>query len=196
MFKKFLFITLFTLGLVLLFSSKAYAAVDITLKNISEANILEVIVNSNDDELSGIDMDIVFSDSLVVKKINEPENYCVMGFNSVASNGIISIECLNDKALPLNNSLVTIEYIKNGDDLYFYTDQTTLDIGGKRIGELIDVNKPENLAEKIDRDLIKEEAEDNLVNKIVEIIKDNYIVISIIVIGIVIILLSLLFIKS
>lgn len=195
MFKKFLSITLFTLGLGFLFSTKAYAAVDITLEDISDDNILEVRVNSNDEELSGIDIDIVFSDGLVIKEISEPENYCVMGFNSVASNGVISIECLNDEALVLNGVLTTIEYTKKDEDYYFYTDQATLDIGGKQIGELVDVNKPENLPEDSREELVVEENEENFVTNMVDIIRDNYIIISIVVITIVIILLGSLFIK-
>jgi hypothetical protein len=197
MFKKFLFITLFTLGLVLLFSSKAYAAVDITLEDNPVDKNVEVRINTNNEMISGIAMDIFFSDGMIIEEINGIDNFCAMGFNSVASNGIISIECLNDEKSLFNDILATISYTTNGEDYFFYINEDTVDIGDNDIGIVNNINKPENInienTENNTDILIEEKKDDGFVIKIVDFIKEYYIYISLAVISIVILLLISLF---
>ena len=192
MFKRFLLITLFTLGLSFLFSSKAYAAVDISLEDMTDDNTIEVRINSNNEMLSGIAIDIFFSNGLVVKEINDDNDFCSLGFNSVASNGVISIECLNDERSVFNDTLATITYTTDGSDYYFYVDENSIDIGNNQLGTIIDINKPENVNTETEKENgidTKETKEDDIVVKIVDFIREYYIYISLAVISISIVLL-------
>ena len=142
MLKKSLFALILTLIIGTLFASKANAAVDISLKDYPEDNSMIVNVDSQDSYLTGVDMEIVFSDDLVITGINQNEEYCTMGFNSVASNNIISIESITDTDIPINNTLVSIDYSTDQEDYYFYINQGTLDFGEQSVGTITDVNKP------------------------------------------------------
>jgi hypothetical protein len=195
MFKKYLFITLLTLGLGFLFSSKAYAAVDIKLEDNPSDKTIDININSNSELLSGVVMEIFFSNDIVVREINETNDFCSMGFNSVASNGIISIECLNDERSVFNDTLATITYTTDEPEYFFYVEESTIDIGDPDIGTISNINKPENIGVETSQSSgpIVQPKEDNIVMKIVDFIQEYYIYISVAVITIVIGLLISLF---
>ena len=199
MFKKLLLITLFTLGIGLLFSSKAYAAVDITLENNPEENLVEVDINSNNEMLSGASIDIFFSNGLVVEEIIETGNFCSMGFNAVASNGIVSIECLNDEGSVLNGNLATISYTAEDEDYFFYLDESSVDFGNNELGSVININKPEDISidnsDGLDSDIVTDQ-DNSIVQKIVTFTSEYYTYISIAIILIVTVLLISVFKRS
>lgn len=143
MFKKILSITGLALLIAILSCSKIYAAIDIVLEDNPEEDIVEVVINSNDSTTPGIDLNIIYSKNLVINDISNSGNFCSFGFETLATNGIITIECLNSEDIAMNNTLATIDYSIDTDNYYFYTDSETLDIADNEIGKLEDINKPE-----------------------------------------------------
>ena len=179
MFRKSFIISFAIFSFAFLFRVNAYATVDISLIDNPGDSTLELVVNSKEANLAGINIDINFSSNLVIKNITEPDEFCNMMYNPIARNEVISIECLNDSAIPMNGVLSTIEYDNVwGGDYYFFVNQSTLDIGNNTLGNIIDVNRPEDI------EIIEFEMPDplttelTLLDRIINFVRDYYLYIS------------------
>lgn len=198
MLKRFFIITGSLIAFNILCSSEILADVDITLNDNVSNSTLDIIIDSNGSDLPGVDIDVNFSRNLTIKEIHNPSNYCTLGFNTLASNGVISIECLNNSSIEMVDTFTTIEYDTKSDEYYFYINQDTLDIGDNDLGNIVDVNRPEKVTDELD---IEDEKNvntpsKNIPERLVEIIKNNYLLISGIIIIISIALILLLFKKK
>lgn len=158
MFKKYLFTFLVVLGLGFLFSNKAYAAVDIVLEDDVENGILSVIVNSNESYVAGVDMSIVFSEDVTVIKSTITEDLCAFGGNSTFQGNRISVECFNDLDTEMEGVLTTVVYQAETEDYFFYVDQERLDIGSLILGDITDINKPEEVVVEESTEVVEEGA--------------------------------------
>ncbi len=140
MLKKTLKILVVLVG-ILFFSQKAYANVDIELRDNKELQEVSVIVNSNDAELVGVDLPIVFSKNVRILEITKTD-YCSFMFNNYTKGEKIFVECFNDPQVVMNGEVVKIKYDTSANDYYFYVDSGSVDTGGETLGEIVDINKP------------------------------------------------------
>lgn len=168
--KLFLSIIFSTLGMSV-FSNEAFATIDISLVDDPEKKELTVIVNSNDEYLDGIDLNIIFSDDIEIDdtKIFQSETFCTFSKKFSTSADTISIECLNDSGTIVNGILATIPYTTESEDYSFYIDRTNLDLGLQTLGEIKDINKPEEI-------LIEEQNEEQTLfyNTIIDFFVNNF----------------------
>lgn len=196
MLKKFIVIVVFIFGLFLLLPSKILAAVDISLVDNPQDSTLKVIIDSNDEEILGIGLDIIYSENIVIKEINNLGDFCSMDFNSVASNGVLLIECLNNETTAIDDTLAIVEYSLDEEDYYFYVDEAKIDIGDQEVGTIQDVNRPEIANADTTEDntpRLIARTEDGFLRNLIEFIREYYVYISLSVIVIVIFLLVSLF---
>lgn len=129
---------------ILLFTQKAYANVDIELRDNKELQEVSVIVNSNDKELIGIDLPIIFSKDVDIEEVTKT-NFCSFMFNGEAEGNKIDIECFNDPEIIMNGELAKIKYNTNSKDYFFYIDSEKVDTGGEELGTINNVNKPSHI---------------------------------------------------
>ena len=143
--KKILFGSFFTFVSVLLFSTKAYAAVDISLEDNIEEKTLSIMIESNESYVDGADFGVIYSDDVTVTEVSITEGLCTFGGNATFENNRISIECLNDSDTEMSGVLATIKYETELEDYSFYLDESYIDLGSLTLGEVVNVNKPENI---------------------------------------------------
>ncbi len=174
MFKKYIFGLLLFVGFGFIFSSKVYAAVSIELEDNREEGTLSVIVHSNGSYVDGLDMNILYSEDVTIKEVTPSEGFCTFGGNAKFDDEKISIECFNDSETEMSGVLATVTYETESEDYFFYVDEKTLDFGSLIIGEILNVNKPENLGSD-DLEVTEEieTSEDSLFDKVSTFLSDN-----------------------
>ncbi len=172
MLKKFLLSLVVLFGVGTLFANKTYAAVDIELADDPENKTLSVIINSNESYVDGLDLNILFSEDVTISEVSMTENFCTMGGNSSFEETTLSIECLNDSETEMNGVLATVIYATEASDYFFYLDEDSADLGSLTLGEIINVNKPENVvSEEVEEEVTEEEKE--LTDTVIDFLSDN-----------------------
>ena len=174
MLKKLLFSSLFVVGFGFIFSSKAFAAVDISLEDTTDT--IEVTVDSNKSYIDGVDMRIVFSEGMSIESTELANDSCTLSSKAYTKGGSVYIECLNDLDTEMEGVLATITYSTEVEDYYFYVDQDTLDVGSLTLGEVTDVNKPEETVVDETEDVTdttETEEEASLLDKVITFLSDN-----------------------
>lgn len=175
MLKKALFSLLFVMGIGVVLTTKAYAAVDISLNDTEET--IEVVVNSNDSYITGVDMKIVFSEGMSIDSSEISEDMCTMGSKIYTMGGAVYIECFNSEDTEMSDVLATLTYSTEVEDYYFYVDQDSLDLGSLTLGEVTDINKPEIVVTEADETKETtgpEEAEDvSFWDSVITFLSDN-----------------------
>jgi hypothetical protein len=173
MLKRYLLTFFIVLGLGFVFTGKALAAVDITLEDDKETGTLSVIVNSNESYVDGIDMGIVFSEDVTVIKATPTEGFCSFGGNATFDEKRISIECFNDGETEMDGVLATVVYQTESEDYFFYTDQKTLDIGSLILGDITNINKPEEITMEETAESTEEDSSVSLFDTVSEFLTEN-----------------------
>jgi chitinase len=176
MFKKNLFGVLLSLGVLSLFSAEVFAAVDIELEDDKENKEITVTVNSNEEYLDGIDVDIMYS-GITVDQENtvQTEEFCSVYNNISFSEGKLSIECLNDSGTVVDGTIVTIPYTSEAEDYSVYIDTETVDLGTKELGSVVNINYSEESDDTED----SEKSEDvSIVDTVLNFVSDNFLYIA------------------
>lgn len=172
MLKKFLLSLVVLFGVGTLFANRAYAAVDIELADDPENKTVSVIVNSNESYVDGLDLNIIFSEDINISEVNMNEKFCTMGGNSSFRETSLSIECLNDSETEMSGVLATIIYATESSDYSFYLDENSADLGSLTLGEVTNINKPENVvSEEVEEEVTEEEKE--LTDTVIGFLSDN-----------------------
>lgn len=172
MFKRSLFSIFLSLGVISLFSTKAFAAVDITLEDDTENKEITVTVNSNDEYLDGIDVDIVYSGVTVDEENTvQTEDYCSVYNNVAFSNGKLSIECLNDSGTVVNGVIATIPYTVSSEDYSLSVDTETIDLGAKELGNVVNINYSEGDSTEEETDTTEDMS---MVDTVLNFVSENF----------------------
>jgi len=131
---------LFILALILL-PFKAFADVDVTLKDNSTTDIksVSVTVDTGTDTLEKIVLPIQFSKGVTISEVNSGTITC-SSLDYVDSADTVTITCELDKAVELSGVLANILFTSD-EDTYTFTllENKDLDIGKLEIGEIINV---------------------------------------------------------
>lgn len=137
--KRYLYSTLLGLLFLTFFATKTEAVI-IKLEDQEELNTISVIVDSEDEIIPGVDLDIIVSDYTDVHGIYHNEDYCKMAFSGESSENLVSIECLNDLETIVDGVIATFKYIPYSGDYFFYINQENLDIGNFPLTAVNNIN--------------------------------------------------------
>lgn len=170
MFKKFLSIGITVIAFSFIFLGRVYAVLDINLEDNKEEKHVSVLVESYDTSVDGIDMSIKYSDDISISDVSLNDEFCTFGGSATFTDEKILIECLNDSDTQMSGALATITYTASSDDYFFYVDQSTLDTGSLAIGEITDINKPEEVEDTTNNE---EENEETFLSQATAFIKEN-----------------------
>ena len=174
MLRKYVFGFLLFIGFGFVVTGKAYAAVNVELEDDKENKSISVIVNSNGSYVGGLDMNIIYSDDVTIKEITPTEGLCKFGGNTTFNEERINIECFNDVDTEMSGVLATITYESESEDYFFYVDENTLDFGSLIIGDILNVNKPENIeTDEVDTTDEIETEEASLFDTVSTFLSDN-----------------------
>lgn len=170
MFKKFLSIGITVIAFSFIFSGQVYAFLDINLEDNKEEKQVSVLVESYDTSVDGIDMAIKYSNDIFISDVSLNDEFCTFGGSATFTDKEVLIECFNDTDTRMSGTLATITYTSDKDDYSFYVDQSTLDTGSLAVGEITDINKPE---EAEDTNTTNNEEEETFLNQATAFIKEN-----------------------
>jgi hypothetical protein len=181
MLKKFILILLIALGFGFLSTDRVFAnVVDVSLLDKPEEGVVSVLMNSYEEYIPGVDMQVIFSENIVIQDITAGE-YCNIAFNASVSDNKLSIECFNDLDVTMDGVLASIMYTTDEEDYYFYINEQGVDIGEATLGSVENINKPESVQreEEIQE---QEQIQYTTTDRIVDFLRDNslYILIGVI----------------
>lgn len=135
---------LFVFALIL-FPLKAFAAVDVTLKDNSTTDIqsVSITVNTGTDTLEKIVLPIQFSEGVTISEVNSGTITC-SSLDYVDSTDTVTITCELDTATELSGVLANILFTSD-ESTYTFTvlDDTDLDIGELELGEVVNIGEVE-----------------------------------------------------
>lgn len=135
------FLTLYSLSFFLLFFPKtAFALTDIFLQDDKEKQTVSIFIDSNEENIPGVNISIMFSEDIVIEEVSKGE-YCTLLFDYYTSSNKISIECFNSSEIPMDKAIANIKYSTKSSNYSFYIEESTLDLGETEIGEINNVNK-------------------------------------------------------
>ncbi len=161
---------------LLLFSQNAYAKVDITLEDNTEAKSVTVSVNTNGSYIDGVDMTLVLSEDINITEIKQTDSFCTIGKSSKQLPGNkLALECFNDKNVEMTGMFAVLTYETEKDDYFFYLEEDTLDIGSLVLGTVTNINKPEITApvETDEEEATTTEEEKDTLTVVRDFLKDN-----------------------
>lgn len=182
MFKKFIPILLITIGFGLLSTGRVFANMaDVSLLDKPEEGVVSVLINSYEEYIPGVDMQVIFSEDIVIQNIIAGE-YCSIAFNASVSDNKLNIECFNDLNTYMDGLLASIIYTtEEEEDYFFYVNEEQIDLGEAELGSVENINKPESIQreEEIQE---QEQIQYTTTDRIVDFLRDNslYILIGVI----------------
>ncbi len=129
----------------IIYAGKTHAAVDISLEDNKTEKTISVIVNTNGSYLPGVALNVKFSNDVNIVTSVNTKDYCKFYSSNEISEGMINILCLNDSDTVVNGAIAVISYEATNSGYSFYVDEKTLDIGSLPLGEVKDINKPQEI---------------------------------------------------
>lgn len=145
------FLTLYSLSFFLLFFPKtAFALTDISLQDDKEKQTVSIFIDSNEENIPGVDISIMFSEDIVIEEVSKGE-YCTLLFDYYTSSNKISIECFNASEIPMDKAIANIKYSTQSSNYSFYIEESTLDLGVAEIGKINNINK-DRISEESEND--------------------------------------------
>lgn len=181
---------LLSLGFLSLSFGGIFAAVDISLSDNTEDQEISITIDSNDEYLDGIDMDIVMSDNVVINDENLPENIdsCSLGGRIYQNGNKLYIECFNDSGTVMNDVIATIPYSTEAVDYYFYIDTDSLDLGLEDLGLVTNINYTgKEITELVEENTDTNAEESEKSSSFLTFLSKNILYIAIVVIAIIVI---------
>ena len=86
----------------------------------------------------------------------------------------IDVECFNDADVEMEGVLLTVSYIAETDDYFFYLDEALIDLGPLTLGEVENINRPEDVVFETEiTEVVQEEEGEEEANKIVAFLSEN-----------------------
>ena len=163
--RRHLYSTLLSLLFLAFFSTKTEAVI-IKLEDQEELNTISVIVDSQEEIIPGVDLDIIVSDYTDVHGIYQNEDLCKMAFSGNFNDNVVSIECLNDLESSIDGVISTFKYVPYSGDYFFYINQENLDIGNFPLTKVNNINYSNDLVLKDDEEEQNSENNDKELNPI------------------------------
>ena len=143
--KKF-FLTLFSILIIVSLSPKVtHALTDITLQDNTKEQTISVIFDSHNEKLVGTSIYIIFSGDITIEEVSKGD-YCSLLFDSYISANKVSIECFNSDEISMNKEIANIKYLAKDNNYSFKIDESTLDIGSAKLGNIENVNNKEYIS--------------------------------------------------
>lgn len=124
--------------------------IDFTLEDNKEEKKVSIIADSEDTNVPAMDINIVYSENVSIEDVELAEGFCSFLFEKYiqTDKNSLQIECFNDIDTDtiMAGTFATFTYtVAEGEDYYFYLDQENIDLGDLTLGQVIDVNKPEEI---------------------------------------------------
>jgi hypothetical protein len=183
----------------------ANAAVDIELVENEVDNTISIIVDSNGSYVDGITLEIIHPEEVVIDEENavKSEEFCTIGNTISKKYTSFSIECFNDLNTVMDGEILRVPFYTDSEEYYFYVDQDSVNLGYLTLGEVSDINRPDNIVfDDYEGDLddtgvetTETESTEGIEN-IREFVKENILYILLGVIGILVITIIVVFISS
>ncbi len=144
--KNILFTFSFLFVASIVYAGRTYAAIDISLEDNKTDKTISVIVNSNGSYLPAIAFDVKFSNDVNIVSSVNTQDYCKFYSTNEIMDERVNVLCFNNSDTVVNGAVAVISYEATNSGYSFYIDEKTLDVGSLPLGEVKDINKPQEIA--------------------------------------------------